>query len=231
MKNLLNRRASVVLGAALGLSLAGCASLSDALKDLNTTEPAPPPASAPSYRKVQDTPLAGLFVGHEDQAWPRVALTVVHVPRPDRWTSSDPSNPATHPELTVGYPGDDACFLVGARIWRMATAHEDVAPFYFCPQDVVRNVPFMGLDYVGPSAGETTTGTMRTLGPTPSRTLFPDDPDTMRAFGRDDTLPRSREYLVGSLMIAMHYDWNTERHLRVWVANYTEAHSSYFRDR
>ena len=217
-----NRRTALLaLLVATFIPLAACESLKGALQELNPPASSPPPV----YRRVQDTPLYDLFLGHENKGWPHVALTVIHVPD---WGAS-----VVPPVLTPRYPSDSGCFEVSARIWRDTAHHEDVDPFFLCPQDVVQDVPFMGVVYADiPAPGDATTGSVRTLGPTPADHIFPHDPESMRLFGGiTPTSQNGQLYLVGSLMIAMHYDWNSETHLRVWIAQYVEAHSSYYRER
>jgi hypothetical protein len=211
--------------------LCACTTLTGIEKDINDKlsntggAKTPPQEETQKYPTIKDTPLNNVFMGHETSEFPRVAINVIFVPT---WGASLSERPYTSKE----YPKDRGCFELSARLWTNMNSHQDIKPFFLCPQDVVTGVGFVGLTTVSPGAGDKNTGSVATLGPVPPFSIWPTDPDTQKLFdGFPETMLNGQLYMLGSLMVDMHYDWNSALHNRVWIAQYVQAHSTYFREK
>jgi len=210
--------------------LCACTTLTGIEKDINDklsntsgTKPATQEETQ-KYPTIKDTALNNVFMGHETSDFPRVAISVIYVPT---WGASLSARPYTSNE----YPKDNGCFELSARLWTNMNSYQDIKPFYLCPQDVVTGVAFVGVTWVVPGAADKNTGSVDTLGPVPPLSIWPTDPDTQKYLGFDPTMYNGQILMLGSLMVDMHYDWNSAIHNRVWIARYVQAHSTYYREK
>lgn len=152
--------------------------------------------------RIRDTALKDIFKNNQYGDWPRVAIKVNAVPK-DFYT-----NVSGWSDI----PRTD-CIVVTATIWHSLTSSEAINNLAVCKDDFVENVAYISVMFWMTSSymAKKNTGNIRTNGPVPPLTPFPQSPGIPPSINRP-------LFFYGSIMMVMGYNWETPDG-RFWIVD------------
>jgi len=163
---------------------------------------------------LRGTELDGIFKknpisnSQRPEMWPRVAVTIKS------------ATAGVHNFSGPGTLRADDCVVFDARLWKSATEDRKFENLRLCAGGVAelsKGVAFRTLDLFPRYTfhrGQNTTAAQRTEGPTPPFYMFPQD---IRSQQEWILMARNTKFYLGSILLALGYDWDNDFDRRVWI--------------
>jgi len=205
------------------LLFAGCASLDEAGANLKAelakaAEKSRAQNGGTAGRKgIAGSELDGIFKKYpitdtrNPERFPRVAITIKSA-SPGVFASNAVQNTLR----------DTDCVTFDVRLWKTAKDGQSFNDLVICAREMypkIQNVPMFQIpnwDRRLYWPGDKNSGAVRTEGPTPPGTLFPNGAQYQNAWL--DGLTNAK-FFIGAMLVELGYDWNDVHDRRVWIVS------------